>query len=156
MRQDFAFRRGRESDEAADFDMIVRDRMRAAVQVRHAADGQDIAADPANVGAHGVQHPAEALDVRFARRVGDDRLAVRANGGHDCIFRCHDTRFIEENIAADEAVRFHRIKFPSGLDRHAEFAQGVDVRIEPAASDFIAARRGQGNPAFAAEHAAGE
>ncbi len=52
-------------DEAADLDVVGRDIVFAAVQAPGAVDGDQVRADPLDVGAHLHEHARQVLDVRL-------------------------------------------------------------------------------------------
>ena len=101
------------------------------------------------------EEAAEILHVRLAGGVADRRLAGREDGGHDRVLGRHDARLVEEDLGAAQALRLHLVAVVD-LDRRAEAFERVDVRIEPATADHVAARRRHARPAEAREQRAGE
>ena len=66
-----------EADEAADLDVLGRDRPLPAAELLDAVDAEDVRLDPVDLGAERDEEAAEILDVRLAGGVADHRLAGR-------------------------------------------------------------------------------
>ena len=66
-----------EGHEGRDLDVVGPHLVLAAPQPLDAVDGQQVGADPLDVGAHLHEHPREVLHVRLAGRVVHDRGAGR-------------------------------------------------------------------------------
>ena len=123
-----------------------------------AGDGQHVRADALDVGAHLHEHPREVLDVRLAGGVADDRRAGRQRGGHQRVLGRHDRRLVHEDVAgAQPAARGGRARCrASCAKRRPERAEGVEVRVQAAAADDVAAGRRHVGLAEAGQQRAGE
>jgi hypothetical protein len=93
--------------------------------------------------------------VRLAGGIPNGRLAGREHGGHDGVLGRHHARLVEEDRARAQAIRSHLVAAVD-LDLDAELAERVDVRVEAAAADHVAAGRRHGRAAEAREQWAGE
>ena len=147
---DLALGHRREADEARDLDVVRADAPFAAVQRLDPADVEDVRADPVDLGAEGDQEPAKILDVGLARRVADHRLARRQHRGHDDVLRSRHRRLVEEDLGSPQAVRAHAVDLV-GADVRAKHRERVNVRVEPAAPDDVAAWRRDDGLAVAGE-----
>ena len=83
---------------------------------------------------------AEILDVRLARRVADDRLALREHRGHHGVLGRHHRRLVEEHPLAPEPVRAEVVGAVQ-VDLDTELHERVDVGVEAAPADDVAAGR---------------
>ena len=153
--RDVAARRGREADEAADLDVLGSDAPVAAVQLGDAVDAEDVRLDPLDLGAERDEEAAEVLDMRLAGGVADHRLALGEHGRHDDVLGRHHARLVEEDRLAAQPRRAH-LEAAVDLDLDAELGEAVDVRVEPAPPDHVAAGRRHGRAAEAREQRAGE
>ena len=77
-----------------------------------------------------------------------------SDGRHDGVLGCHHARLVEEDVPA--AKRPVQLVAGADVDLGAELGKGVDVRVEPAAADHVAARRRDARPAEAREQRARE
>ena len=91
--------------------------------------------------AHLLQHPREVLDVRLARGVADDGRAGGPRGGQQRVLRAHDGRLVHEDVAARRPCGARRSMSRLKWKSRPEGAERVQVRIEPAATDHVTARR---------------
>ena len=96
------------------------------------------------------EEAAQVLDVRLAGGVADHRLAAREHGGHDRVLSAGHARLVEEHVRTAQAVRPHPVAAVR-LDLGPELGERVDVRVEPATADDVAARRRHDRPAVAGE-----
>ena len=83
-------------------------------------------------------------------------LALGEDGGHDRVLGPHDRRLVEVHALAAEPVASRISYAPFELDLDAELLERVDVRVEPAAADDVAAGRRDGDASEAREQRAGE
>ena len=120
-----------------------------------AFDVEDVRADALDVRAERDEKATEILDVRLAGRVPDARLPVGEHGSHDRVLRPHDGRLVEVEPLAAEPVGSHLVGAVE-LDVDAELLERVDVRVEPPATDDVAARRRNRHSTEAREQRAGE
>ncbi len=74
--------------------------MTGTVEMVHADDGDEVAANARDVGAHAVEQVAELLDVRLAGGVVDGGGAGGHDGGHDDVGRTRDRSLVEEHVGA--------------------------------------------------------
>ena len=90
----------------------------------------------------GHQQAGEVLDVRLGGGVVDHGRAGRERGGHQRVLGGHDRRLVHEEVARVQPVG-RRQAVPAAVHVHlgAERAEGVQVRVEPAAADHVAAGR---------------
>ena len=150
-----AARRRGERGEARHLDVLGADPVRPASEAVDALDAEDVRADPLDPRAERHEEVAEILDVRLACGVADDRLALREHRGHHCVLRRHDARLVEEHALPDEPRRAQVVRAVE-LDVDPQLGERVDVRVEPAAADDVAARRRDGGASEAREERAGE
>ena len=78
--------------------------------------------------------------MRLAGGIADHRLALRERGRHDRVLGRHHARLVEEDPPAPEALGLHLVAAVD-LDARAELGKRVNVRVEPAAADHVAAGR---------------
>ena len=135
--------------------MIGGDAVLAARELGHAADAQEVGAEALDLGAERDEKATQILDVRLAGGVADDRLALGQHRRHDHVLGSHHARLVEEELATAQLVDLHRV-VPLGLDLNAEIGEGLDVRVEPAATDHVAARRRDLDRAGAGQQRAGQ
>src|SRR5207245_1617482 len=89
---------------------------------------------------------AEILNVRLASRVANHGLSLCERGRHDRVLGGHHARLVEEDPPATETGCLHLVAAVE-LDLCAQLRKGVNVRIEPAPADHVAAwRRYRGTP----------
>jgi hypothetical protein len=131
----------REPDERGDLDVVGADAPLASAQRVDAVDAKDVRLDPFDVRAERDEEAAQVLHVRLAGRVADHGLARCEHGGHDGVLRRHDARLVEEDVVAAQPVGRAHLEAAAELDFRAELSERVDVRIEAAAADDVAARR---------------
>ena len=153
--RDVAAGGGREADEAADLDVLGSDAPVAAVQLGDAVDAEDVRLDPLDLGAERDEEAAEVLDVRLAGGVADHRLALGEHRRHDDVLGRHHARLVEEDRLAAQPRRAH-LEAAVDLDLDAELGEAVDVRVEPATPDHVAAGRRHDRGAEAREQRTGE
>ncbi len=148
--------RGRQRHEAADLDVVGSDLVFGAAELVAAVDDHHVGADPVDGGAHPRQQMGEVLDVRLAGRVGDDRPPRRQRRGEQRVLGPHHRRLVHEDLAGLQAARRLQLDHSAAGDRGAEVAERVEVRIEPAAADRVAARRRHPDLSEAGEERTGE
>ena len=130
-----------ERHEAADLDVVGRDVVLAAVQALGAVDGDQVRADALDVGAHLHEHAREVLHVRLAGRVADDGGAGGERCGHQRVLGGHHGRLVHEHIGRPQPARRAQHDLAAAVGDRAHRAEGVEVRVEAAATDHVAARR---------------
>ena len=88
--------------------------------------------------------------MRLAGCVPQDCLARREGRRHDGVLGRHHARLVEKDLGAAELFPAHLV---ASVDPNlrTELCECVDVRIETAASDHIAAGRRNGHPAESRE-----
>ena len=139
---------GGHADERTHLDHVGQDEVLGAVQTLHAAYGEQVGGDAADVGAHGVEQTAELLDIGLTGGVVDSRLALGQHGGHDDVGRAGDGSLVEQHpgtletlVGPDVEGAAHPIVDEVG----AQLLETQEVRVQTASSDLIAARlRGHG------------
>ena len=67
-------------------------------------------------------------------------LPGASDGGHDGVLGRHHRRLVEVDVRRRVSVPCELVALVE-LERGAELGEGVDVRVEPAAADHVAARR---------------
>ena len=132
---------GRHADEAAHFDHVGQQRMLRAAQQVDALDGQQVRGDARNAGSHAVEHPAELLDIGFARGVVDRRRAPCHDSRHADVGRSRHRRLVQQHVGAFQMASFDREEFFRRIEIElgAQFLKPEEVGVEPAAADFVAA-----------------
>jgi putative nucleotidyltransferase with HDIG domain len=131
------------------------DRPLSAAQTLDSVDAQDVRRDAVDPRAERDEEPAEILDVRLAGRVADHRLARRQGRGHDGVLGGHDARLVQEDVRPAKSVRPHLVEAVQ-VDLRAELGERVDVRVEAAPADHVAAGRRHDGPGDAREQRTGE
>ena len=116
---------------------------------------QHVRADARDLGAERDEEVAEVLDVRLAGGVHDRRLARRERGRHHGVLGRHHRRLVEEDLRAAKPVGAHLVAL-ADRDLGAEALERVEVRVEPAPADHVAAGRRHGRAAEPREQRAGE
>ena len=117
-----------------------------------ALDHELVAADPADVSAHRVQAVGEIGDFRLARRVADDRLAVRKRRRHHQVFGCSDRGEGQSDLRpAQPPARMRADVAIFENDLGAEAGEPVDMQIDRAGTDGAAAGERDGCPPRAGE-----
>ena len=91
--------------------------------------------------------------MRFARRIVDNRNAVRAHRRHQRIFGRRNAHFVKENIRADEFVR-RDSKLPVDVHPSAQFGERKEMRVKAAMPDDVAPRRRKHDLAAPRKHGA--
>ena len=110
-----------------------------------APDHDLVAADPADVGAHGVEAEGEIGDLRLSCGVADDRLAVRERRRHHQVLgRAHRGKGQPDlrPAQAPPCVRPDIAVFENDLS--AEAGKPVDVQVHGAGADGAAAGQRDG------------
>ena len=110
-----------------------------AAELGGARDVQHVGPDAADVGAHLDQHAGEVDDVRLAGGVADERLAGRQRRGQQRVLGAHHRRLVHEHLAGAQAAGQHEARGVVALDDGAERLERVEVRVQPAAADHVAA-----------------
>jgi hypothetical protein len=111
-----------------------------AAKALDASDAEDVRPDALDLRSKGDEEPAEVLDVRLARRVGDHGLAFGEHRRHHDVLRSGHRGLVQEDARCEEALRPHRVAAVH-VDVSAELRKGMDVRVQPAAADHVASRR---------------
>ncbi len=143
--------------ERGDLDVVGRDGVLAAAELRHPVDVHDVRADALDRRAHLVEHAREVLHVRLGGGVADHGRALGQRGGHQRVLGAHHGRLVHEEVGrAQAAVGRAHADLAVVLDLGAERAEGVEVRIEAAAADHVAARRRHQRAAEAGEQRPGD
>ena len=93
--------------------------------------------------------------MRLAGSVPDARLPRGQHGSHDRVLRPHDGRLVEVEPLAAEPVGPHLVGTVE-LDIDAELLECVNVRVEPPATDDVAARWRNRHSSETREQRAGE
>ena len=93
--------------------------------------------------------------MRLTGGVPDHGLAFGEHSGHDDVLGRHHARLVEEDRLAAQPRRAH-LEAAVDLDLDAELGEPVDVRVEPASPDHVAARGRHGRAAKACEQRARE
>ena len=147
---------GGHADEGAHLDHVGQQAVFAAVQLLHAADGEQVAPHAADAGAHAVEHLAELVDVRFAGGVHDGGGAVGQHGGHHDVGGAGDGGFVEEHVAAFEALGVDEVGAAFVFDGGAEALHADEVGVEAPAAYLVAAGLGHHGVAEAREEGTDE
>ena len=88
------------------------------------------------------QQAGEVLDVRLAGGVGDRRRARRQRGRHQRVLGAHHRGLVHEDRAGAEPAGGRRQLDPAvAVDPAPRSREGVEVGVEAAAADEVAARR---------------
>lgn len=142
---------GGQTDEGPDFHEVGPDPEGTTLEFLDSPDVQDVGADSADLGAHGIEHVAQVLDMGFAGTVFQDGGALGQAGGHDGVLGGRDTGLVHEDFQSDQFVG---LEFVGTVDIHpgAQGSQGQEVGVQPPAADDIAARWGQDDLAGAGDH----
>ena len=134
------------------FDVVVADLVRRAVQRGHAVDVELVGADAGDLGAHGVEHIGQILHMRLTGGIADDGVAFADDGGHQDVFGAGDGRFVKEQVGALQATGHGEVVAVVQLDAGAQLLQAVEMRVQAAAADYVAAGRVQLGLADAVQH----
>src|SRR5262245_8916139 len=117
--------------------------MPGRVELADAVDLEDVASDSRDARAHGIQGVTESLDVRLRSGIEQARASLGGRGRHHGGFGPGDARLVQENLGAPEAAaELQAIVGVVERDPCAELAKREQVRVEPAATDLVAARSG--------------
>ncbi len=148
---------GRQRDEAADLDVVRAEHVVGAAQLLLPVHDHQVGADALDARAHLHQEAGEVLHVGLAGGVVDHGRARRERGGHQSVLGGHHRGLVHEEVARVQAVRRAQVEERAvGAHLRTEGAEGIDVRVEPAAADHVAARGRHVGPAEAGEQRAGE
>ncbi|MPM97185.1 hypothetical protein SDC9_144358 [bioreactor metagenome] len=136
--------------------MVAHHAVAAAVQLLHAGDFDCVAARAGDFRAHRVEQVGEVAHVRFARRVVERRRPVRDGRRHQDLLGGGHAGFVEEEFAPRQSPG--RVEPVSLFPRHfgSELVEPVEVAVEPAAADHVAARRIEFRLAAAGQQRSGE
>jgi len=137
--RDLATRHGGHADEAADLDVLGPDRVAAAEEALHAGDVQHVRTDAVDLGAERDEEPAQVLHMRLGRGVRDHGLARSERRRHDCVLGGHHRGFVQMDVRASQPAR--QLVPLAELERRTQLGERMDVRVEPAPADDVAARR---------------
>ena len=146
---------GCEADEAADLDVLGSDRPLPTGQPLDPVDAEDVRLDALDPGAERDQEAAEILHVRLTGSVPDRGFSGCDDSGHDRVLGRHHARLVEEDAGAAQPFRPHLVA-ALDLDPRTQPLKRVDVWIEPAPPDHVAARRRHARAAEPCEQRAGE
>ena len=94
--------------------------------------------------------------MRLAGGVADHRRAGRQRGGHEHVLGRHHGRLVQEDVGRTQAARGVQRDLAVAPDARAHRAEGVEVRVEAATADDVAARRRHHGAVEAREQRAGE
>ena len=114
------------------------------MQSIHAGDGDGVAARAFDFGAHRDQAMRQVHHFRLARRIFQNRYAVRERRGHHQVFRAGHADQIEEYARALEPFRLRVDIAVLDMDFRAHRLQAFDMQVDRTRPDGAAAR--QGNP----------
>ena len=142
--------------ERSDLNVVRRDRVRAPAEAAGAVDGHHVRADSVDRGPHRSEHPREVLDVGLRGRVADHGRAPGQRRGHQRVLGRHDRRLVHQEVAGPQAGRSLDRDVAVVLDRRAERAECIQVRVEPAPPDHVASGRRHLGAAEPGQQRAGE
>ena len=94
--------------------------------------------------------------MRLARRVADHGHARRQRRGHERILGGHDGRLVHEHLARTQPGGRREDDVALEVVDRAETLERIEVRVESAAADDVAARRGHHGTAEARQQRARE
>ena len=153
---DVAAGHGCHADEGADLDHVGQDGVVGAVQCGDALDGQQVGADAGNPGAHGVEHPAELLDVGLAGGVVDGGGASGQDGGHDDVGGARHAGLVQEHVCALQLVGINLIDPPldAVVELGTQLLNADEVSVESPAPDLVASGLGHAGLVEAGEERA--
>ena len=137
-------------------DLVGNDGIGAAVQFFDAVDLHGIGAGAADVRAHGVEEVRQIDDMRFSRRVFNDRTAAGRHGGEDDVHRRADGDLVKIDARAAQAAvrRLGDHKAVSHVDLRSESRHALDVLFDGTNAEIAAAGHGRFGLAEATEHRA--
>ena len=119
-------------------------------------DRHDVRADAVDRGPHCHQHPRQVLHVRLGCGVADHGGPARERRGHQCVLGAHHRRLVHQKVAGPQPERRLQLDVPVTGDGRAERPEGVQVRVQAAAPDHVAPRRGHVRDAEARQERARE
>jgi len=119
-------------------------------------DRQQVRADAADAASHRVDHAAEVLHVRLAGRVVQERRALGQHRRHDEVLGRGHARLVQQNALRLEALRGLEEIGAAGTDRGPEPPEAVEMGVDAAAPDHVAARRIELGAAAARQQRPGE
>ena len=97
---------------------------------------------PSIVAPSATRKPAEVLHVRLAGGVAQDGVAGGGDGGHERVLGARHAGLVEEDVGAAEPRGGERDAVVERV-RGAEALEREEMRVEAAAADHVAARRGE-------------
>ena len=101
-----------------------------------------VGADALDVGAHLDEHAREVLDVRLAGGVADHGRARGQRGGHQRVLGGHHRGLVHEDVGRPQPARRRSSTISRPHSTTAPIARKrVEVRVQAAAADHVAARR---------------
>ena len=115
------------------------------MQSLHTTDRQQVAANPGNVCSHLVEHTTQLLDVGFAGRIVDRRLALGQDGCHDDIGGARDGCFIQQHVASAQllGLDIKDMVVVGTTDKlRTKILEAQEVGVETTAADLVATRLG--------------
>ena len=123
--------------------------MVSSVQMVGSDDGQQVAADAADVGTHAVEQVAELLDIGFAGRIVDGGLSLGECGGHHDVGRTRHRSLVEQHVASLQPVGANLIDIALGhvAEAGSQHLEAQEVGVQSAASYLVAS--GTGDDGFA-------
>ena len=99
---DIALRHGGKPDKGTYFDHIRQHAVFSATEIGNPFDGEQVAANAADLCAHPVEHFAKLLQVRLAGSVINGGGAIGHNGGHDDVGRACNGRLVQQHVHSAE------------------------------------------------------
>ncbi len=135
------------ADGVFDIDVPLRhgigdDRVVAADELRSAIDLDDVRARTADLRTHDVEIVREIDDFRLLRRVFEDGLTLSHRSGHEDVLRRANTREIEVDACALEALGRRCLdEAMADFDFRAERLEALEVQVDRARADGAAARQ---------------
>ena len=113
--------------------------MCGAVKLLHTDDGQEIAANAADVGPHAVQHVAKLLDIGFTGSIIDGRRAFSKYSSHNDIGRTRDRRFVKQHISTTQLLGTYFIDIAVFYVAEAgtEVLEAQEMSIQTATTNLV-------------------
>src|SRR5205085_596864 len=135
------------------FDVVRADPVRGASEGAAAIHGELVRAETFDLATERNEKVAKILDVRLARGVPQDCRARGADGGHQRVFGCRDTRLVEEHVGAAEAALLRgQMEGFLEVEGGAEPLEREKMGVDATPSNDVAARRRELNASAANQH----
>ena len=109
---------------------------------------------PGDVRTHADEASREVVHVRLARGVADHRDPLGEHRRHHQVLGAGDRRHVERDARAVQAARAREVRAVALLDLGAHQAQPLEVLLDAAHADVVAARLGDARLAGAADQRA--